>query len=81
MKNSVNLCKIEATNSKTGGNILDTRSSYLHEFLFKTTPLGTHDALVDILICFRCYYKMIYNVDVAYKNRQIGGMISKMCKV
>ena len=82
MKKSVDLCKIEATNSKTGEKYFRyPRLSYLHEFLFETTPLGTHDAMVDILICFRCYYKMVYSIDVAYKNRQIGGMISKMCKI
>ncbi len=82
MKNSINLCKIEATNATTGEKYFRyPRLSYLHEFLFQTIPAGTHDALVDILICFRCYYKIVYNIDVASKNRQIGGLMSKMCKI
>ena len=82
MKNSVALCKIEAVNSTTGEKYFRyPKLSYLHQFLFDTVPIGTHDALVDILVCFRCYYKMVYNIDVAYKNRQIGGLIAKMCKV
>lgn len=82
MKNSIDLCKIEATNMKTGMKYFKyPKLSDLHEHLFKTVPKGTHDALVDILICFRCYYKMVYNEDIAFKNRQIGGMVTKMCKI
>jgi len=82
MKNSVNLCKIEATSQKTGEKYFRyPRLSYLHEFLFDTFPKGTHDALVDILICFRCYYKMVYNIDIASKNRQIGALMTKLCKI
>ena len=82
MKNSVKLCKIEAISQKTGEKYFRyPRLSYLHEFLFNTSPKGTHDALVDILICFRCYYKMVYSIDVASKNRQIGALMTKLCKI
>jgi DNA polymerase III epsilon subunit-like protein len=82
MKNSVDLCKIEATNATTGEKYFRyPRLSYLHEFLFGTTPMGTHDALVDILVCFRCYYKIVYDTDIASRNRQIGALMTKMCKI
>ena len=82
MKNSVSLCKIEAINDKTGEKYFKyPKLSVLHKHLFGTNPQGTHDALVDILICFRCYYKMVFNTDISARNRQIGGLISKLCKI
>lgn len=82
MKNSVNLCKIEGVNKKTGKIYFKyPKLSVLHEKLFGTIPQGTHDALVDNLICFRCYYKMMFNSDISEKNRQIGGLITKLCKI
>ena len=82
MKNSIDLCKIEAISQKTGEKYFKyPKLTDLHIHLFNTIPEGTHDALVDIIICFRCYYKMIYHEDVAFKNRIIGGMITKLCKI
>tara|TARA_A100001015_G_C14393467_1_gene482622 strand:- start:236 stop:490 length:255 start_codon:yes stop_codon:yes gene_type:complete len=40
----------------------------LHEELFKTTPKNLHDSLIDVLVCFRCFHKMIYNKDVVDEN-------------
>jgi len=82
MKNSVNLCKIEAVSEKTGEKYYRyPKLAALHEHLFGTTPQGTHNALADILICFRCYYKMVLNADVSFRNRDIGRLLSRHCKV
>ena len=36
----------------------------LHEHLFDTTPIDLHDALVDVLVCLRCFYKTRYCEDI-----------------
>ena len=36
----------------------------LHEFLFGTTPDGLHDALVDTMVCLRCFLKMQFNISI-----------------
>ena len=36
----------------------------LHQKLFNETPNNLHNSLIDILICFRCYYKMYNGKDI-----------------
>jgi len=36
----------------------------LHEKLFKSSPKNLHNSLIDVLVCFRCYYKMVYDKDI-----------------
>jgi DNA polymerase-3 subunit alpha len=35
----------------------------LHEKLFNETPKNLHNALVDVYVCFRCFYFMSYRKD------------------
>ena len=36
----------------------------LHEKLFNETPNNLHNSLIDILVCFRCYYKIYNGKDI-----------------
>ena len=36
----------------------------LHKELFKTEPSNLHNSLIDVLACFRCFYKMVHNEDI-----------------
>ena len=75
MKNSIDLCKIERTNSTSG----ETYYKYptlgeLHNILFGTVPEGLHNSLEDVLACLRCYMKLTENYDIievytVYMNR------------
>lgn len=70
MKNSVELCKIVKrykSNPREKYLKYPTQSE-LHEKLFKKIPKGVHNSWVDILICLRCYYFMIYNIDLCKTN-------------
>ena len=51
MKRSRKLCKKWA------------KLSYLHEKLFKQVPNNLHNSLIDVFVCFRCFYKLHYNRD------------------
>ena len=50
----------------------------LHQHLFEVKPKGLHNSLVDVLICLRCYYFMVYGEDICGKNRKINSMIRKL---
>jgi DNA polymerase III epsilon subunit-like protein len=75
MKESIQLCKIERE-FKDGTKYFKYPSlSELNNHLFDKIPKNTHDALIDILICMRCFYKMRFNIDLVYTNRTIRSML------
>lgn len=39
----------------------------LHVELFKEEPKNLHNALIDVYVCFRCFYQMVYDNDVFSK--------------
>lgn len=40
----------------------------LHKELFSCEPSNLHNSLVDVLACFRCYFKMVYGKDILDEN-------------
>jgi len=75
MKNSINLCKIEMTNKAGDKYFKYPKLSELYVKLFNFEPKNTHNALVDILICLRCFCKMELKMDVSDRNRTIRLML------
>lgn len=75
MKNSINLCKIETTSRSGEKYFKYPKLSELYLKLFEVVPKNTHNALVDILICLRCFCKMELKQDVSEKNRTIRLML------
>jgi DNA polymerase III epsilon subunit-like protein len=64
MKNAIDICKLERIN-KTGEKYFKYPSlSELYYNLFGEIPNGTHNALIDIIVCLRCYIKLVYDQDV-----------------
>ena len=51
----------------------------LHEYLFNTTPKNLHNSLIDILVCFRCFYSLIYNTDPMETNPQFKRYCKTFC--
>ena len=45
------------------------RLEALHEKMFNTKPIGTHNSLNDIFICFRCFIQKYINQDI-FKNEK-----------
>ena len=45
--------------------------------LFKMIPKNTHNALIDILLCMRCYCKIELNMDISRINRTIRTMLKE----
>jgi DNA polymerase III epsilon subunit-like protein len=75
MKNSTELCKIEREYPDGTKYFKWPTLSELHEELFKITPKNTHNALIDILICMRCFVKMELRQDICRINRTIRLMM------
>jgi len=64
MKNSVELCKIEAV-SRDGEKYFKYPSlSELYKKLFDSTVKNVHNSMIDIILCLRCYCIMKCNVDI-----------------
>lgn len=66
MKNTTTLCALPKLNTKTGETYFKFPTlSELHLCLFKTEPKGVHNAIVDVIICLRCYVQLKQQYDVA----------------
>lgn len=69
MKSTVNLCNIQSV-SKTGKQFTKFPSLVeLHFHLFKTGLKNMHNALNDVLVCFRCFYKLKFEKDLLDDNQ------------
>lgn len=80
MKNTVELCKIEAVSKKNGEKFFKYPTlSELHQKMFDIVPENTHDSMVDILICLRCFVKIVYNIDICERNRKFRSYFRKIC--
>ena len=44
----------------------------LYEKLFNEVPNNLHNSLNDVLVCFRCFYKMRYNLDILQEDDKLG---------
>ena len=51
MKRSRKLCKKWA------------KLSFLHEKLFNQVPNNLHNSLIDVFVCYRCFYMLYYKID------------------
>ena len=81
MRSSEELCGLTMISKYTGLKISKfPKLCELHTKLFSKSPKNTHNALIDILMCFRCYYKMEYGVDILEKNEKFNKLYNMTCK-
>jgi DNA polymerase III epsilon subunit-like protein len=76
MKNTVDVCAIPFVNQTTEKtyNKYPTLSE-LHNHLFQTMPKGVHNALVDVLVCLRCYIQHTGGYDIIRADAGTGAHI------
>ena len=80
MKKGENLCGLKMLSFYTGKEILKyPKLTELHIKLFQKNPSNVHNSLIDILMCFRCYYKMEYECDVMETNPRFARLFSSVC--
>jgi len=51
----------------------------LHKHLFNTTPSNLHNSLIDVLVCFRCFYSLIYDEDPMETNQKFAHHCKTLC--
>lgn len=75
MKKGVDVCKIEKTSLKGEKYFKYPTLSELYNHLFQEIPKNTHNSFVDVLLCLRCYIKLIYSQDLLLNNDDFRNMI------
>ena len=53
----------------------------LHQELFADTPKNLHNSLIDVLVCFRCFYKMVYDKDIVTLNTPFKKQFNLLCGI
>ena len=80
MKNGTALCNIERINKFTKKKELKyPKLSELHYKLFNDVPNNLHNSLIDILVCFRCFGKLYFDIDYLEYNNDIRNLWEKHC--
>ena len=51
----------------------------IYKYLFATTPENLHNSLIDVLVCFRCFYALAYNSDPMETNPQFARYCKTFC--
>jgi DNA polymerase III epsilon subunit-like protein len=80
MKENTNLCKLSKFTKK---NVLMKSYKWptlkeLHFYLFGTNPNKLHDAMNDVMVCFRCYYFITFNEDILTHNAEFRQLYSPL---
>ena len=73
-----NICKILSINKLGREYYKIPKLTILYEYLFKEDPDESklHNALYDVLLCMRCFYKMKYDIDIVEYNVNIKQMLN-----
>ena len=80
MKQSKNVCCIEKKNYYTKKmEYKYPKLIELHKHLFNTSPENLHNSLIDVLVCFRCFYALAYNSDPMETNPQFARYCKTFC--
>ena len=51
----------------------------LHKFLFGNEPNNLHNSMIDVYVCFRCYYKMEHNADIIKMYPELNKHYKEIC--
>ena len=81
MLNSVDVCKIKML--RKDGSIYYKYPTLLelHKHLFQIKPHNAHNSKVDVLICLRCYCKLVFDYDLSRESRHFRRMFREFCTV
>lgn len=59
MKSTTQMCKIPQ-----GFGYKWPKLEELHKYLFNESASNLHDAIIDVIVCLRCYYQLMYKKDL-----------------
>jgi len=79
LANSIEICKIYKTNKQNEKYLKWPKLMETHEKLFKTIPNNLHNSLIDIYVCFRCFYKLAFGEDINTINPRFAREFNQLC--
>jgi len=80
MLHGQNVCRINKVNWFTGKmEYKYPKLIELHKHLFNSTPINLHNSLIDVIVCFRCFYKLSYDTDPMLTNPQFSRQCKQYC--
>jgi DNA polymerase III epsilon subunit-like protein len=82
MREGTDICNLTMTNYYTKKQVPKfPRLTQLHDHFFGSSPKNIHNALIDILLCFRCYYKLTQDFDIMNVNPEFKRVYNNVCKL
>ena len=80
MNKTKDLCSIVRKYRNVGANGQPRMESFvkkptlneLHVYLFKRSPKGLHDSMIDVRVCFRCFMKVVYDIEYGFSPTKLG---------
>jgi len=78
MQESIDFCNIKITNTNGKEYTKFPKLAELHDKLFQTIPNNLHNSLNDVLVCLRCFYKMIYEKDILEVSEELNNLFRKL---
>ena len=77
MQQTVDLCKIQKVSPKTGRTYLKFPTlAEVHEYYFGCKPTNLHNALVDVIVCLRCFHMLKFGNDICENNIKVRRFIN-----
>jgi DNA polymerase III subunit epsilon len=79
MQEGVDLCNLQAftkADKKPYKKFPSLLELYRH--LFGYEPQGLHNAIIDVIVCFQCFYKMRFGLVVREINPEIDGLLEAL---
>ena len=65
LKENITRCNIQAISKNTGKPYVKWPTlDELHQHLFQSSVQNLHNALVDVVVCLRCFYKIYADIDL-----------------
>jgi DNA polymerase III epsilon subunit-like protein len=78
MQESIELCDIKAYYKDGREYIKFPKLSELHDKLFQSVPNNLHNSMNDVIVCLRCFYKMIHKKDILLFNKELNSLYNKL---
>jgi len=75
MINSTDLCDLRVRSRFGKEFVKFPKLSELHFHLFGIIPRSLHNSLNDVVICLRCYYRLVLNADILDKSVEINKLL------
>jgi len=80
MKKSIEVCKLKKIGKNGKPYYKWPTLEELHHHLFRNNPTNLHNSLVDIFVCFRCFYKLKFDEDVLRENVGLRAYYNALCQ-